>query len=346
MTRPEILLVDDDIASIQLVAALLADVADLRFAASGVDALRLACEHPPDLVLLDAEMPGMDGFEVCETLKADPRLRDIAVVFLTSHAEPEFEVRGFEAGAADFIAKPICAPLLTARVKTHLRAKQLSDQMRRIATIDALTGVWNRRRLDEALAWEWPRARRGEPLTLMLLDVDHFKLFNDHYGHPAGDACLRTIALALERACRRPADLVARYGGEEFAVLLPNTPRAGAEHVARCLLDTVDALDVRHEVSPVANHVTVSIGVCCYDQESTCWLAPDADTRTGDALHARCSAGDMVEAADKALYAAKTSGRARARMLDVADVDIPWLARHIASAPNRPQHSQPLADSV
>jgi diguanylate cyclase (GGDEF)-like protein len=336
MARPDILVVDDDASAIQLVAAMLAELGEVRFATNGADALRLARERVPDLVLLDAEMPSMSGFEVCATLKGDPRLRDVAVVFVTSHHEPEFEVSGFEAGAADFIAKPINPPLLLARVKTHLRAKQLADEMRRIATVDALTGVWNRRRFDEALEWEWLRARRaGEPLTLLLLDVDHFKLFNDRYGHPAGDACLRAVALALDAACRRPADLVARYGGEEFAVLLPGTPRGGAEHVVRAVLAAIDALEIPHDASPVTSHLTLSIGMACYDDASQCWLAPLAVARTGDELQTRCSAADLVEAADKALYSAKTSGRARARMLDIADVDIPWLVQHIAAAPGQ-----------
>lgn len=336
MTRPDILIVDDDASAIQLVAALLADLGEVRFATNGADALRLARERAPDLVLLDAEMPGMNGFDVCAALKGEPRLRDVAVVFVTSHTDPEFEVSGFEAGAADFIAKPISAPLLLARVKTQLRAKQLADEMRRIATIDALTGVWNRRRFDEALEWEWLRARRaGEPLALLLLDVDHFKLFNDRYGHPAGDACLRAVALALDAACRRPADLVARYGGEEFAVLLPGTPRGGAEHMVRAVLAAIEALDIRHDASPVTTRLTVSIGVACYDGASPCWLAPLADTRMGDELQTRCSGADLVEAADKALYSAKASGRACARMLDIADVDIPWMVQHIAAAPGQ-----------
>lgn len=338
MTNADILLVDDDPATVQLMAALLADVAPLRFATGGDDALRLVRERVPDLILLDADMPGLSGFDVCCALKDEPMWRDIAVIFVTSHGEPVVEVAGLELGAVDFIAKPINAPLLLARVRTQLRAKHLADELRRIASIDALTAVANRRRLDEALEWEWLRARRaGEPLTLLLLDVDHFKLFNDRYGHLAGDACLRAIAGELARACRRPADLVARYGGEEFAVLLPDTPRLGAVYMARALLKAVDALAIRHEASPRAGHLTVSIGVSCYDSASPCWLAPLADTHMGDELQTRASAGDLVEAADKALYAAKAAGRACAQLLDIGDVDTPWLARNITAGPREPR---------
>src|SRR5664280_2921064 len=166
--------------------------------------------------------------------KAEPALADVPVIFVTSHSEAAFEVAGFEMGAADFIAKPVSAPLVLARVKTQLRVKRMGDELRRIATTDGLTGVANRRRFDESLEREWRRARRsGDPLALLMIDIDHFKLFNDRYGHPAGDACLRSVAQALVGASLRPADLVARYGGEEFVVLLPKTPRAGAEHLAR-----------------------------------------------------------------------------------------------------------------
>jgi diguanylate cyclase (GGDEF)-like protein len=233
-----ILLVDDDPSTIQLLGRMLADVGNLRFATSGKDALRLAHESAPDLVLLDAEMPGMSGFQILEALKADPVLEDVPVIFITNHSEPTFELTGFELGAADFIARPVSAPLVVARVKTQLRVKRIADELRRIATIDVLTDVANRRGFDDALEHEWRRARRaGDPLALLMIDVDHFKSFNDRYGHPAGDVCLRAVARALVGASLRPADLVARYGGEEFVVLLPQTPRVGAEHVAHSILD-------------------------------------------------------------------------------------------------------------
>jgi len=322
-----ILLVDDDPSSIQLLSRMLANVGQLRFATNGEDALRLAHESAPDLVLLDAEMPGMSGFQILEELKADPVLGDVPVIFVTSHSEPVFELAGLELGAADFIAKPVSAPLVVARVKTQLRIKRIADELRRIATIDVLTGVANRRGFDEALEHEWLRARRaGDPLALLMIDVDHFKAFNDHYGHPAGDVCLRAIAQALVGASLRPADLVARYGGEEFVVLLPQTPRMGAEHVAHSVLEAVEALDILHDASPAARHVTVSVGVTCYDDTSECWVEPSADSRTAD-LNARCSPLDLVRAADKALYHAKRSGRAQAMLLDICDVDAPQMAR-------------------
>jgi diguanylate cyclase (GGDEF)-like protein len=327
-----ILLVDDDPGTIQLLGRMLADVGNLRFATSGEDALRLVHEVKPDLVLLDAEMPGMSGFQVCEALKADPALADIPVIFVTSHSEPAFELSGFDLGAADFIAKPVSAPLVVARVRTQLRVKHLADELRRIATIDVLTGVANRRRFDEALERECRRARRaGDPMALLMIDVDHFKLFNDHYGHPAGDACLRSVAQALVGASLRPADLVARYGGEEFVVLLPLTPREGAEHMARSVLEAVEALAILHGASSTAGHVTVSVGISCYDEASACWVMGAADSRAAD-LGAGCCPIELVQAADKAMYCAKRAGRARAMLLDIADADAPQMARDITSS--------------
>ena len=324
-----ILLVDDDPASIRLMASILSGLGSLRFATTGPEALRLAHELVPDLVLLDAEMPGMSGFQVCEALKAEPALADAAVIFVTSHAEADFEVAGFEIGAADFIAKPVNPALVLARVKAQLRVKQMADELRRISTVDALTGIANRRWFDRAMAREWRRARRaGEPLALLMADVDHFKLYNDRYGHPAGDDCLRAVAQALSAASQRPADLVARYGGEEFMLLLPGTSRKGAQHIAHRVLDAVERLSIPHAASPTAQHVTVSLGLACYDEESATWVQRSAGSRLNE-LQTPSDSGDLVKAADGALYAAKRGGRAQGRMLDVADVDMPALARDL-----------------
>ena len=333
-----ILLVDDDPGTIQLLGHILSGTGTVRFATSGEDALRLARELVPDLMLLDAEMPGMSGFQVMAALKAEAALADVPVIFVTSHCEAAFEVTGFEMGAVDFIAKPVSAPLVLARVKTQLRIKRMGDELRRFAITDGLTGVGNRRRFDDALEPEWRRARRcGEALALLMIDVDHFKRFNDRYGHPAGDACLRSVAQALVGACLRPTDLVARYGGEEFVVLLPQTSRGGAECVAHGVLDAVEALGIVHEASSTARLVTVSVGVACYDDDSACWGPPSADSGFSDELRARCSPGALVQAADTALYSAKNAGRARARLLDIADIEAPGLARDIASPSRWPR---------
>src|ERR1700722_13920048 len=288
-----ILIVDDDVSAIQLMSQILLDVGNLRFATNGEDALRLARESPPDLVLLDAEMPGMSGFKLFEALKIESALTDVPVIFVTSHSEACFEVSAFEMGAADFIAKPFRASVVKARVKTHLRLKHMADELRRIATTDSLTGVANRRKFDESLEREWRNTlRAGDAISLLLIDVDHFKLYNDRYGHPKADSCLRRLAQVLAGACLRPSDLLARCGGEEFMALLPQTAQAGAEHVARRMLEAVGALRMPHHDSPTNPDVTVSVGIACYDKSSACWVPAGANNRLREDLCMRSSANE------------------------------------------------------
>jgi diguanylate cyclase (GGDEF)-like protein len=332
-----ILLVDDDPGTVQLLGRILAGVGNLQFATSGEDALRMARQSAPDLILLDAEMLGMSGFQVLDSLRADPQLADVPVIFVTSHSEAGFEVSALEMGAADFISKPFKSSLVLARVKTHLRLKRVTDELRRLATTDSLTGLASRRQFDDSLEREWLLTLRvGDPMALLLIDIDHFKLYNDRYGHPKGDACLQQVAKALSSASLRPGDLAARCGGEEFAILLPQTSRCGAEHMAHRVLDAVETLGIRHDTSPTAAHVTVSIGIACYDEGSACWSKPSADYRFGLDPHERGVASDLVLAADKALYSAKHAGRARARLLDMAEIDTPQLARDIVRPSDRP----------
>jgi diguanylate cyclase (GGDEF)-like protein len=318
-----ILLVDDDPGVIQLLGRILSSVGDLRFATNGEDALRLAEESPPDLILLDAEMQGMSGYRVLDVLKGRPEMADVPVIFVTGHAEPAFEVSAFEAGAADFIAKPVRAALILARVATQLRLKRMADQLRLAAATDGLTGVANRRKFDATLEQEWQRAlRSADPLSLMLIDVDHFKLYNDRYGHPKGDQSLRLVANALRHAVHRTGDLVARCGGEEFGVVLPQTARVGAQHVAQRMLNTVKSLDIPHAGSATARHLTISIGIACYDEDSAAWVGNPAEVRyIGDERRLPCTAADLVLTADKALYSAKRAGRAQTVLQDIAKVD-------------------------
>ena len=330
MLRQRILVIDDDLGAIKTMSRILSPVADIQFASCGEDALRLMRESAPALVLLDAEMPEMSGFQLCERLKADPALADVPVIFVTGHSEPEFEIAGFEMGAVDFIAKPVRPALLVARVKTQLRIKALSDEVRRVSTIDGLTEVWNRRAFDEQLHREWRRTLRARaPLSLVFVDVDHFKLYNDRYGHPTGDKCLRAIAQALTGACMRPADIVARYGGEEFVLLLPDTPRAGAEHVAMRILRGIESLTIDHSASPTSRHVTVSVGLSSYDEDTAGWIDSPTESRFLDESAAQVTVDNVLKAADKALYAAKRAGRAQAWLLDQADVDQAAAAREV-----------------
>ncbi|WP_439535647.1 GGDEF domain-containing protein [Methyloversatilis sp.] len=296
---PSLLLIDDDPGSVQVLSRMLAGLGHLRFALSGADALALARASAPDVVLVDAEMPVMNGFEFCARLKTEPGLAEVPVIFVTSHSDVETEVAGFAAGAADFIRKPPVAEVVQARVGMQLRLKALGDKLRRNALTDGLTGVANRRRFDEDIQAKCERARRtGEPLSLLIVDVDHFKRYNDRYGHVAGDACLRQVAAALQSVTRRPADGLARYGGEEFALLLPQTEIDGALALAQRAVDAVAALHIEHAGSPLGRVVTVSVGAA-------------AARRTADGAHTQMAADALVDAADRALYAAKYAGRGR-----------------------------------
>lgn len=319
-----ILLVDDNPGMIQLMARMLEGQGQLRFATSGEAALKQLQQSVPDLVLLDAQMPGMNGFELCAAMQADPALVDVPVIFVTSHNDQASELKGLALGAVDFIAKPISEPLLRARVKTQLRVKHLTDQLRKMATVDALTGLLNRRGLDDALAREWLlAARQGTPLSLLMVDVDHFKLFNDCYGHLVGDDCLRKVAAALREGCMRPADLVTRFGGEEFAVVLPGTPLAGAQHLASHLLQQVSRLMIGHRDSPTAKHITISIGISTWQPQDRSGAGELGADRPG------WCAAQLVKAADTALYRAKVAGRHRAWCLALEDLAFPERAQPV-----------------
>jgi diguanylate cyclase (GGDEF)-like protein len=306
---PQILIVDDDPSTILLLGQIVAEEGTVRFATTGAEGMRLARTLPPDLILLDAELPDVDGFRVCSELKRDVAFGDVPIVFVSSHREEEFELAGLRAGASDFIGKPIHPRLVLERARAQLRVKRMSDQLRKMATIDPLTGIANRRRWDEAVELEWRRARRaGRALSLGFVDVDHFKTYNDHYGHTLGDVCLRTVAKALTGACLRPADLVARFGGEEFSVLLPETAEEGAEHLARRVLSAIDELGIPHAASPTAHVLTVSVGMATYTPARPPLRSPSSLEGSPAAL---------AEAADRALYSAKRAGRARAHRIHV-----------------------------
>ncbi len=314
MTQPNILIVDDDPGAVQVLAGILGDLGELFVATHGAEALEIIAAGPPDLVLLDANMPGLSGFDVCARLKADPATAEIPVIFITATGTADSEVSGFDAGAVDFITKPVVSQTVRARVKTQLKLKQLADELRQSATRDALTGLGNRRRFDEMMVREVAIAHRsGTPLTLMIFDIDHFKAYNDHYGHPQGDACLRSVALAIADACLRPADLVARIGGEEFAALLPQTLLADSATVAMRVLDAVAALALPHRgVGPSAN-VSLSLGAATLMGLGRRGAVDASLRECGAQIATEKSLSDrLVRIADLALYEAKRAGRNRA----------------------------------
>ncbi|SHG98291.1 diguanylate cyclase domain-containing protein [Massilia sp. CF038] len=292
--KGRILIVDDAMENIQILHQALQDEHDVLFAMNGTKALHMAQHQLPDLILLDAMMPDMDGYAVCAALRASELTRDIPIIFVTALKTPEDETRALSSGAADFISKPVNAAVVRARVRTQLTVKFQSDALRELTLTDSLTGVANRRAFDERLDAEWRRCARSQmPIALILVDIDHFKNFNDAYGHQAGDACLKKASEAMGRAAMRPQDLLARYGGEEFAILLPYEDLGGAEVVAGKVIDEVARLAIPHERSSVGPILTVSMGV--------------VSVMPSD----RFESAMMIRSADALLYEAKAEGRNR-----------------------------------
>lgn len=255
------LLVDDAPVMIRLVARMLDDEGVLRFATSGGDALRLARELVPDVILLGAELPDLNGFEVCAALKADPSFADVPVTFITSHGAQSVELDGLAVGAADFITKPVSEPLLPAHMRTQLRVRRLTAALRRLSATDALTQLANRRSFDEIVRTEWNRASRRDSHALVTIDVDHFKAFNDARGHPAGDACVHAVAGARRAACQRHR----REGGRSgVAMLLTHTSIDGAISVAQRVRAEARALAIPHAHSWCSCWLTASVGMACF----------------------------------------------------------------------------------
>jgi diguanylate cyclase (GGDEF)-like protein len=300
---------------------------DVHTAGSARQAFRLlgleGGDGPPshiDVILMDVRMPGVSGIDACRQIKAQKHLADIPILMVTGAVdEADLEV-AFAAGAADYITKPIKYPELLARLRSALalkrelddrkaRAHELLDMARqlreanaaleRLSILDELTGVANRRHFNRTLDQEWSRTLRNRPfLSLLLVDVDCFKAYNDTYGHQAGDECLRRVAEAVRGVLKRPTDLLARYGGEEFAVILPDTKAEGAAALAEAIRHAVEALNLPHSRSVVGDRITISLGVA-----------------TGDTVWPRDSR-ELISAADQALYQAKHEGRNRVKVFE------------------------------
>jgi len=319
-----ILIVDDSELSRQFIADLLTEsgYGDLICCGSAEDAFERICaldwhEGCPevDLVLMDIRLPGMNGIRACKALREIEPFRDVPVIIISGAEHLEGLEAAFAAGAMDYITKPPHRIELLARVRSALRLKDEMDhrkareeellvlnerlgeanrELERQAITDGLTGLANRRYFNQFLANEWRRAARQQsPFSIIMIDIDHFKAYNDNYGHLAGDICLQKVAIALQGVVHRPGDLLARYGGEEFVIVLPDTDAEGAETLAQACHDQVKALRLPHKASPLGGTVTISIGVA---------------TRVADHLG---TAAQVVARADEALYGAKSAGRNR-----------------------------------
>jgi two-component system, chemotaxis family, response regulator WspR len=312
-----VLLVDDQPIVGEAIRRMLADdpEIDFHFCADPAQAVALAGTLQPTTILQDLVMPGIDGFTMVEKFREHTATRQIPIIVLSSKEDPRDKSRAFAGGASDYLVKLPDKIELIARIRAHSRSflatlerdaayreleelgRQLAEKnaiLEKLSSLDGLTGIANRRRFDEALDQEWRRGRRDQSaLSLILIDVDFFKRYNDRYGHLRGDDCLRQVATGLAEVVHRPGDLVARYGGEEFVVLLPATDSAGAATVAEALRAKIEGLAIPHALSEAAQVVTISLG--------SATVRPDGDS----------GAEVVVAAADLALYAAKTGGRNR-----------------------------------
>jgi diguanylate cyclase (GGDEF)-like protein len=302
-----ILVVDDNPTNLAVLSQALKEAGyKIRVAIDGFSALEQVEYEPPDLILLDIQMPGIDGIETCVKLKVNPVTFDIPIIFITASSGTENIVKGLSVGAVDYITKPFHKEEVLARVKVHLQLRFLTckvqeqaialqaanQQLERLANLDGLTQVANRRCFDERLEQEWKRhAREQSPLALILCDIDYFKRYNDYYGHQAGDACLKRVAQTLEASVQRSTDFVARYGGEEFVIILPNTSFDGAIHIAELIQINIRHLEIPHVQSDANPYVTISLGISS--------KIPTLET----------SSISLIASADKALYVAKKYGR-------------------------------------
>jgi diguanylate cyclase (GGDEF)-like protein len=329
ITNATILVIDDNPTNLDIISEYLTKVgAKVLLKKDGKSGLDLVIRRRPDIILLDIMMPELDGYEICHRLKAYEETKDIPVIFMSALSDTVDKVKGFEAGGVDYITKPFQIEEVLIRVEAHLALskmrKKLEEQnirlqqeiaerqrteealrktaaqlaivnqeLHRLATLDGLTQVANRRRFDDYLAQEWRRHSRSKlSLSLILCDIDYFKQYNDTYGHITGDDCLKQIAQEMYRTVKRVTDLVARYGGEEFAVILSNTNIDGAVCVAQDIQKAVYSLRIPHGYS-MSGYVTLSLGVAC--------LIPISQQ----------SQDVLIAMADKALYEAKEKGRNR-----------------------------------
>lgn len=313
--RTRVLLVDDQAIVAEALRRMLADEPDIdyHFCNDPAQAINEAISFKPTVILQDLVMPDIDGLMLLKFYRSNPQVKTVPIIVLSTKEDPKIKSEAFELGASDYLVKFPDRLEVIARIRAHSRsflAQQQRDEayralrelqkeleaknseLERLSSLDGLTGIANRRIFDEFIKREWLRAARdSRSISLILIDIDHFKKYNDGYGHQGGDDCLRKVARALAATVKRPSDLVARYGGEEFGVVMPDTDREGAAKIAEALRSAIDSMNLTHEFSTTTDHVTISLGVATMPPNGT--TAPE----------------ELIARADEALYSAKESGR-------------------------------------
>ena len=299
--KPTILVVDDMTTTLLLLHDLLKDTYEVKIAKSGTKALEiLESPNDIDLILLDIEMPDINGYDVCKRIKNNETIKNIPIIFITGRTSQEDEEYGLNLGAIDYITKPFNKAIVKLRIKNYLNLKIKNDMLEKLSMYDGLTNIRNRRFFDETFEKTFSEIKRDKKsLAVLMIDIDFFKPYNDNYGHGQGDETLRKVAKALEKTIKRASDFVARYGGEEFVILLKDINKDGVEAVANNLLNAVRELKITHEFSKIENYVTVSIGVSYYNSSSDITKL------------------ELLLKADEALYNVKNSGRNNFAILEV-----------------------------
>ena len=299
--KPTILVVDDMTTTLLLLHDLLKDTYEVKIAKSGTKALEiLESPNDIDLILLDIEMPDINGYDVCKRIKNNETIKNIPIIFITGRTSQEDEEYGLNLGAIDYITKPFNKAIVKLRIKNYLDLKIKNDMLEKLSMYDGLTNIRNRRFFDETFEKTFSEIKRDKKsLAVLMIDIDFFKPYNDNYGHGQGDETLRKVAKALEKTIKRASDFVARYGGEEFVILLKDINKDGVEAVANNLLNAIRELKITHEFSKIENYVTVSIGASFYNSSSDITKL------------------ELLLKADETLYNVKNSGRNNFAILEV-----------------------------
>ncbi len=296
---PQVMVVDDSRTQRAIISEYLSQLnCDITLCGSGDEALIKVSERVPDLIILDVEMPGLSGFDTCKAIRGFLQDTWVPIIYLTGRSNPEDIVEGLNVGGDTYISKPVHRDVLSAISKAMLRLSAIQSELIKanrkldeVAHFDVLTQIMNRRGYQNMLERYWSdHLRRKSQLTVLLMDIDFFKKYNDNYGHIQGDQCLREVAQTLKKALKRPIDVVARYGGEEFVVILPDTNIEGGLNVAERLIEAMGTANIPHEFSDCQPYVTLSVGLAQADLNNE-------------------TSKQVLERADKALYEAKEAGR-------------------------------------